>query len=377
MTMPTPRNHGLDDLRGALTLLVVLHHAAITYGGQGGWFYQEIRPGNDPSSLLLTVFCAVNQAWFMGAFFLIAGYFTPAALARRGGPGFARERLLRLGLPLLAFVLVLGPLTVALALTARGRPMADTLAAIARNMVFIPGPMWFVMALLIFSAGAMLWGGLTRGRSFARVRPFPSDSVMLAAAIFTGTLALILRQAWPVGVSVAGLQFGYFASYVVLFVAGCMGAAGGWLEGVPPAQRRRWAIVALAALPVLPLAVLAAPLVPALQASPNGGISLPAVLYAVWEPLVAWGLILLALAWAARMGRPGGGPPGPVRAGLRRRAYAIYVIHPPVLVGIALLLREVPAPALVKFAVTGSLACAACFVLAGLLLRVRGVARVL
>ncbi len=367
-----PRNRGLDDLRGALTLLVVFHHAAITYGAQGGWFYQEVRPGNDVSSLLLTVFCAVNQAWFMGAFFLIAGYFTPPALARRGGPAFARERLLRLGLPLLGFVLVLGPLTVALALTARGRPMLDTLAAIAGRLVFIPGPMWFVMALLLFSAGAMLWGGLTRGRSFARERPFPKNGVMLAAAIFTGALALVLRQAWPVGASVAGLQLGYFASYVVLFAAGCLGAAGGWLERVPPVQVRFWGIVALCALPVLPLAVLAAPLLPVLQASPNGGMSLPAALYAFWEPFVAWGLILLALAWAA-----GRGPPGPLRAALGRRAYAIYVIHPPVLVGIALLWRAVPAPALVKFAVTGSLACVACFVLAGWLLRLRAVARVL
>ena len=43
---------------------------------------------------------------------------------------------------------------------------------------------------------------------------------------------------------------------------------------------------------------------------------------------------------------------------LARRAYAIYVIHPPVVVGVALAWRDVAAPALLKFAVTGTLACA-------------------
>jgi peptidoglycan/LPS O-acetylase OafA/YrhL len=45
---------------------------------------------------------------------------------------------------------------------------------------------------------------------------------------------------------------------------------------------------------------------------------------------------------------------------LNRRSYAVYIIHPVVLVGISLLLSAWAAPALVKFAVTGTFACAAC-----------------
>ena len=82
---PAPARHAaLDGLRAGTTLLVVFHHAAITYGAQGGWFYVELAPGAAWSSRLLSFFCALNQAWFMGLFFLLAGYFTPAALARKG-----------------------------------------------------------------------------------------------------------------------------------------------------------------------------------------------------------------------------------------------------------------------------------------------------
>jgi surface polysaccharide O-acyltransferase-like enzyme len=61
---------------------------------------------------------------------------------------------------------------------------------------------------------------------------------------------------------------------------------------------------------------------------------------------------------------------------LARRAFLIYIIHPPVVVGVALAWREVAAPALIKFIVTGSLACVICYLLAGLLLRVPAVARI-
>ena len=51
--------------------------------------------------------------------------------------------------------------------------------------------------------------------------------------------------------------------------------------------------------------------------------------------------------------------------------------YPPcVLVGIALLLRDWAAPALVKFVVTGTLACATCWILADPLVRSLGLRRI-
>jgi len=48
-----------------------------------------------------------------------------------------------------------------------------------------------------------------------------------------------------------------------------------------------------------------------------------------------------------------------------------------VVVAALLARRAVQAPALLKFAVSGSIACVLCYVLAGVLLRIPGVARVL
>jgi peptidoglycan/LPS O-acetylase OafA/YrhL len=371
---PPARNAGLDALRASVTLLVLLHHTALTYGAIGGWFYREIEPDGSPSSMLLVFFCTLNQAWFMGLFFLLAGYFTPAALRTKGPWRFMADRLLRLGVPLLLFIALIGPLTIALAQMARGRPFAATLAAPWRHGTVETGPLWFALALLIFSAATALVhaAGPAAGSGGPVDRPFPPDRQLALAALAVGLAAFVLRLQWPVGRDLLGLQFGYFASYVALFAAGCLAAGPRWLERLPPSGVRRWRRVAWCVLPVLPIVSLAAPWVPAFQGAPQGGWNLQAAVYASWEPLVAWGVILGLLQRCQRRFQVLSG----LRQALARRAYAIYVIHPPVLVAIALAWKDVPAPALLKFAVTGSLGCAGCFVLAGVLLKLPGARRV-
>jgi surface polysaccharide O-acyltransferase-like enzyme len=366
------RNGGIDALRAAVTLLVVFHHTAITYGALGGWYYQEIAPSQSPSSLLLILFCAANQAWFMGLFFLLAGYYTPPAYQRHGAAGFIRERLVRLGIPLVFYFLVLHPITVALAQTANGRSFVGVFAYLWNHGMLEPGPLWFAEALLIFVAVWLLWRLTSRGSPAPRAVPFPSDAVLLAAALVTGIAAFLLRLFWPVGVNVGFLQLGYFASYIVLFAAGCAGAEQKWLERIPERCKKRWLRIAWLAFPVFPIVALFGSKVPWLHGPAEGGLNLQALTYAFWEPFVAWGFILgLLTFFQRRFARLSG-----VWPNLARRAFLIYIIHPPVLVGVAVAWHEVSAPALVKFLVTGSLACALCYLIAGRALRIPGVARV-
>jgi surface polysaccharide O-acyltransferase-like enzyme len=366
------RNGGIDALRAAVTLLVVFHHTAITYGAIGGWYYQEIAPSKSPSSLLLVLFCTANQAWFMGLFFLLAGYYTPPAYERHGTVGFVRERLLRLGIPLVFYFLILHPITVALALTASGRSFVGVFTYLWSHGKFEPGPLWFAEALLIFVAVWLLWRLASRNLPTRSDVPFPSDTLLLAAALVTGIAAFLLRFIWPVGVNVGFLQLAYFASYIALFAAGCAGANQRWLEQIPERRKKRWVRIAWLALPVFPIVVVLGAKVPWLHGPAEGGLNLQALTYAFWEPFVAWGLILGLLTFFQRRFAQLRG----VWPSLARRAFLIYIIHPPVLVGVALAWHDVSAPALVKFLVTGSLACALCYLLAGLVLRIPGVARI-
>ena len=75
---PRIRLFYLDNLRIYLVVLVIAHHAALAYGGMGNWAVQDPTV-DDISPIFLTLFNAVNQSYFMSAFFLLAGYFTPLA----------------------------------------------------------------------------------------------------------------------------------------------------------------------------------------------------------------------------------------------------------------------------------------------------------
>ena len=105
------RAYYIDRIRVILTALVVLHHTAITYGAPGGWYYRELPTTASLTGILFTLFVSTNQAYFMGFFFLIAGYFTPASYDRKGPGKFLVDRLIRLGIPLALYGVLLDPLT--------------------------------------------------------------------------------------------------------------------------------------------------------------------------------------------------------------------------------------------------------------------------
>src|SRR5205814_9663957 len=77
-------------------------HAGQAYGPTGGRW-----PIFDPERApILGPFFAVNASFFMGLFFLISALFLPASLDRKGAAAFLRVRVVRLGVPLVAFALL-------------------------------------------------------------------------------------------------------------------------------------------------------------------------------------------------------------------------------------------------------------------------------
>jgi peptidoglycan/LPS O-acetylase OafA/YrhL len=367
------RDGGLDALRASLTLLVLFHHTAITYGASGDWYYAELHPGRDLSSSLLSLFTGFNQAFFMGLFFLLAGYFTPGAVERHGAPAYARERGLRLGLPLIVYFLLLSPITIALAATARGHNFFNAFVYVWTHGLMEPGPLWFCQALLIFAGLYLALRALAPGLTRLAPPAFPSNVTLALAALGTGVAAFLLRLVWPTGTTLIHLQLGYFASYVVLFAAGCLAAPWASLDEAPAQQRRLWIRVARVTFPLMPIAFVLGERVPWLAGSQSGGWNVQAAVYALWEPFLAWGVIMGLLHFYTRRLNE----PGPVWRSLSRRAYAIYIIHPPVLVALALAWRSVAAPPALKFLVTGAATCLACYLIAGLMLKLPGAKRVL
>lgn len=372
------RTYYIDRIRVILTALVVLHHTAITYGAPGGWYYKELPLSPTLAGILMVLFVSVNQAYFMGFFFLLAGYFTPASYDHKGPGQFAVGRLIRLGVPWAVFAVLLNPLTNAISQRWGNPP--------GKEVPFWPylihqivtgdwhsGPMWFAETLLIFSGGYIVWR-LWRGKQVSEPdAPLPSSRAWLASALGVGAGALLIRQWIPVGKNIFSLQLGYFSSYIFLYVLGTFAWQKNWLSRLTWKQARGWLIVSVMVMPGL---LIVAVLMGALSGKPfnsDGGLGLPAILYAFWEPFVAWGIIAWYLVWFRDHANKSSG----LWEYLAARAFAVYILHAPVLVAVGVLLRPWVAPALVKFAVTGPLALAATLGLSSLVLLLPGARRVL
>lgn len=370
------RAYYIDRLRVVLTALVVLHHTAITYGAPGGWYYRELPMTLSLTGVLLILFVSINQAYFMGFFFLIAGYFTPGSYNRKGVGQFLKDRSIRLGIPLLAFVFLLDPLTSAMlvydrSMTGMGS-FGARLAGNLRSPGWGTGPLWFAEALLIFSVGYVVWRVL--GGGDGRVdAPLPRWWTWLLSAVGVGAVALLLRQWVPVGKSVIGLQIGYFSSYIFLFGLGTVAWRRNWFERLTWKMARPWMALAVLMWPVIIITVLIARKVTGADPDVNSGFSVPAIVYALWEPLIAWGIIAGLLVGF----REWGNRASAAWEFLAARAYAVYIVHAPVLVGVALLLQGWHGPALAKIAVTGTLALAGSLAVASGLMLVPGARRIL
>jgi peptidoglycan/LPS O-acetylase OafA/YrhL len=361
----------VDNLRTALTALVVIHHSAIGYSNVPGWYYTQAP--TDSSATLLDVLLVVDQAFFMGAFFLISALFVPASYDRKGAGRFLSDRLVRLGVPLVLWLLVLLPLATA------GRYVEARDAATQQGtelpywqfyvQSLDPGPMWFVEVLLVFSALYVLWRRLAGASGSA---PAAGRAPGAAAIVgFTIGLALVTylwRIAVPMGVSVLGLPSpGYLPQYAALFVVGLVAARRGWPAALPRSAGRVGFAVAAVAAVALVLVLVAA------REAVLGHGTWASLVMAICEQAFAVGIVLgLLVLFRDRLDRQ-----GRRRRYLSAHAYTVYVIHPPVLVALGYALSGVQAPAVAEFALLAVLAVPLCWALALLVRALPGARKVL
>jgi surface polysaccharide O-acyltransferase-like enzyme len=98
------RRNDVDGLRVLATYLLFVFHAGKVFDPAP---FFHIR--NDELSFVVMVLCGFISLWHMPLFFVLAGWSVVGSLAARGGSGFLRERLLRLGVPLVVGCVLFGP----------------------------------------------------------------------------------------------------------------------------------------------------------------------------------------------------------------------------------------------------------------------------
>ena len=339
----------LDALKVVLVVGVIAMHTAITYGLDGSWYLESYDEMSGAVVALVTSVLGVGWLFGLGLFFLVAGRMSAPSLQRRGPGGFAKARLVRLGIPLAGFTLLVSPVLEYVSYRENDHG-GMALWPFAREQVWhlAPGPTWFLEALLVFSLGYALLRRLRRDARPPVWRRLRGREVAAAALAIAAT-AFAVRLAFPVGSEQFHLQLAMFPQYVVLFSLGAAAGRRGWLETISPRFQRRLGLAGAIAILALPALLLAGGFFDGGAAEDRfgGGWHWQAAAAALAEGVIATCLSLWAVGHArrheARYFRP-----------LMRRmspsAYGAFVVHPPVLVGLAFAVQPMPVPAELKFA---------------------------
>eukprot|EP01042_Synura_sphagnicola_P015164 gene15164-19179_t len=92
------RFHDLDAVRGLALLLGVALHASMSFIEPQMWVIKDVS-----SDVGLGVLFYVIHMFRMTTFFVMAGFFAHMLMDKRGLGGFIKNRLVRVGVPLVAF----------------------------------------------------------------------------------------------------------------------------------------------------------------------------------------------------------------------------------------------------------------------------------
>jgi glucans biosynthesis protein C len=368
---PTNRLFYLDALRVVLTVLVIVHHVGQAYGPTGGyWPVQEAT-----RAPVLGPFFTVNRSFFMSLFFLVSGYFMVGSYARNGFAGFLRSRLVRLGIPVLAFSALMIPARIFLF----GEHITSWTDYV--NSAHL----WYLEHVLLFSLVFAVWrrirdrGAAPRdpaaaasasASASASARPVPGLPLTIAAILVVAFACGVVRIWSPIDrwMNLLGFFRVAFADVprdLAFFVIGALAFRRGWFERYPTRRGMGWLAVGLAAA----VGWYAWALIPHAAISPLASD----LAYLVWEEVLAFGMCIGLLV----LFREAVHTQGRFSKLLAANQYGAYFWHPVLIVGIQMVFASLLLGPFVKFAAVSVIGVPLVFLWSWLLRRARVVRAVL
>ena len=320
----------LDQIKAIMIALVIATHTILV----GTLFSTDLKqiiesaPNYEAMSFWFGWIC---NTFYMNILFLISGYLVPSSVHKRGVANYARQRLLRLGIPLIVAIFLLNNIT----------PLAGLL--IPNSFVFgqdfddLPlnrvGPQWFILVLIILNLAYCFW-------AFIRKNQFTIDnsksvpgwrSWLISAAIF-GTLEVIMGYFsgyWAnlkdSALDGLGYQGMHLWTYAFLFFVGCKAASHRWLERIDKKLAFAWLRLSL----VVTLALLASNHMAFIPRNNKTSWEFISPLMAFLTPLIGWGFIAAILTWSQSHEQPDSH--WLIKAG--KDSFGAYLIHIPLLAG--------------------------------------------
>jgi hypothetical protein len=353
----TERLHALDATRGFALLLGIVFHSTLSFlpgpPGAALWIVMDSQ-----RSLALAILFHVLHIFRMTTFFVIAGFFAHMSFHKKGTRAFVRDRLKRIGIPLLVGWPILFSLIVATSIwgaivMAQGKKLPAP-PPYAGFPAFPLTHLWFLYVLL------WLYGATLAMRAVI-VRLDPQERLRVAAdrvvrGVIETPIGLVLLAA-PTAVALYALPhwLAWFGiptpdSSLVPNEAAIVGfgtAFGfGWLvhrqTGLLEVWKRRWLLNLLLALCLTSCGLALTGPAPVIVPAPHDWRT---ALFAVCYALAAWSWTFALIGMSLRFLSNH----SPVRRYIADASYWLYLIHIPLVMALQILLSQLSWPWWVKF----------------------------
>ncbi|GAB2603197.1 acyltransferase family protein [Pseudactinotalea suaedae] len=340
----TQRIHGLDALRaGALGLGIVLH-SLMPFLSEAVWLFNDRRTTPVAGAVVDWI-----HLFRMVLFMALAGYFGRMVLQRRGTARYLKDRLLRIGLPAVAFWPVAVASTfaivgVGMAMRGQELPPAAESAEADPLLLFTPAHLWFLWVLIeavlitVLARAVLLrvLGDAAVGRAAERIGQALSSPWGVLVAVPPYAACLLAQGSTVAGIrehativpSVTALT-AYLGAFLVGWFLQARAGSLHWIARYWPVQLAL-AVVLTVALRMLTDA--AAPLLVLATTTALGG----------WTWTFA--LIGLSVRFLYRE--------RPVVRYLADASYWSYLLHLPILLAVGLALADTGLPIIVKLVIT-------------------------
>jgi peptidoglycan/LPS O-acetylase OafA/YrhL len=356
------RLHALDALRGGALLLGVVLHATLSFlpASAQFWFVRDTHP-----SLLLGLLSFTIHVFRMTTFFLMAGFFARLSFHRRGTWGFVRDRLQRIGLPLvIGWPIIFTPISL-IVIWASYLPNGGPVHGVRNWPPVLPNfpltHLWFLYVLLeLYVAMLLLRGAIVRldgsgtlrallDRLFAGIMRNPLASLVLAIPI---GIAFSLDQRW---INVMGVRTPdqSLITNAQAWIGFGTAFGVGWLlhrqVDLLRLLERRWLPHLVLALGLILISfvlsgvMLSAPGAPKLPVSFATLRLVSAILYAPAIWISTFAVVGLALRFMSGF--------SPAWRYLADASYWLYLIHMPIVMALQVALSQLDWPGQIKFAV--------------------------
>ena len=320
----------LDQIKAIMIALVIASHTALLASLSSDGVGQLIKGAPLFEGMNLW-FVWVCNTFFMNILFLISGYLLPQSIQKQGLKQFIKNRLIRLGIPLILSIILINNI-----LPIGGLIVPDS-PAFGESIINLPlnriGPQWFLVVLILFNALYCIWVGLRKTKfSVHQTTPVPGWRSWLISAVILGLAEMEMSHFSNVWINLKetnldglGYQGMHLFTYGFLFAVGCKAASHRWIERINQRLAYSWFQASM----LISLTLLAIMVATILVGNNSQFLQQAWPILSALIPFVGWGYIAMFLTWTQQHEHIGGA--WLAKAG--RDSFGAYLIHMPILYG--------------------------------------------